>query len=83
MLDDYVLDNSADDMTCQVEGDSRNQELPDIPDMDPSEETGFTVKIQAPGTETTDFQVKSCLYLHELKRIFVLILLTIINLNSC
>lgn len=67
MLDGYVLDTNAGDMTDQVEGDRKIQERPAIPDMDPSEDAGFTVKIQAPGTETTDFQVNCCLYLHNLK----------------
>lgn len=55
-----MLDTPADNLTEQAEGDSKKQELPAVPDMGPSEEAGFTVKIQAPGTEPTDFQVKAC-----------------------
>lgn len=63
----HVLDTPADNLTEQVEGDSKNQELPAVPDMDTSEDAGFTVKIQAPGTESTDFQVKAR-HLQEFKR---------------
>lgn len=58
MMSGHVLDIPTDSMTEQVEGDSKKQELPAILDMDPAEDAGFTVKIQAPGTEPTDFQVK-------------------------
>lgn len=67
MSSGHVPDTPADNLTEQVEGDSKKQELPAVPDMDVSEDTGFTVKIQAPGTEPTDFQVKAC-HLQEFKR---------------
>ncbi|KAI7795880.1 clustered mitochondria protein homolog [Triplophysa rosa] len=71
VLDGYVLDTNAGDMTDQVEGESKIQELPAIPDMDPSEDAGFTVKIQAPGTETTDFQVSPLAMVQEIRQVLM------------
>ncbi|XP_056586170.1 clustered mitochondria protein homolog isoform X2 [Triplophysa dalaica] len=71
MLDGYVLDTNAGDMTDQVEGDRKIQERPAIPDMDPSEDEGFTVKIQAPGTETTDFQVSPLAMVQEIRQVLM------------
>uniref|UniRef100_A0A673MGG3 Clustered mitochondria protein homolog n=1 Tax=Sinocyclocheilus rhinocerous TaxID=307959 RepID=A0A673MGG3_9TELE len=67
----HVLDTPADNLTEQVEGDSKRQELPAVPDMDPSEDTGFTVKIQAPGTEPTDFQVSPLAMVQEIKQVLM------------
>ncbi|KAK2873015.1 hypothetical protein Q8A67_022912 [Cirrhinus molitorella] len=67
----HVLDTPADNMTEKVEGDSKKQELPAVPDMDPSEDAGFTVKIQAPGTEPTDFQVSPLAMVQEIKQVLI------------
>uniref|UniRef100_A0A673M9T2 Clustered mitochondria protein homolog n=1 Tax=Sinocyclocheilus rhinocerous TaxID=307959 RepID=A0A673M9T2_9TELE len=71
MSSGHVLDTPADNLTEQVEGDSKRQELPAVPDMDPSEDTGFTVKIQAPGTEPTDFQVSPLAMVQEIKQVLM------------
>ncbi|XP_016324965.1 clustered mitochondria protein homolog isoform X1 [Sinocyclocheilus anshuiensis] len=71
MSSGHVLDTPADNLTEQVEGDSKRQELPAVPDMDPSEDTGFTVKIQAPGIEPTDFQVSPLAMVQEIKQVLM------------
>ncbi|KAG1970056.1 clustered mitochondria protein homolog [Pimephales promelas] len=64
---EHVPDSPADGMTEQVEDDCKKQEL----DMDPSEDAGFTVKIQAPGTEPTDFQVSPLAMVQEIKQVLM------------
>uniref|UniRef100_A0A672RRN4 Clustered mitochondria protein homolog n=1 Tax=Sinocyclocheilus grahami TaxID=75366 RepID=A0A672RRN4_SINGR len=71
MSSGHVLDTPADNLTEQVEGDRKRQELPAVPDMDPSEDTGFTVKIQAPATEPTDFQVSPLAMVQEIKQVLM------------
>uniref|UniRef100_A0A8C2ERV1 Clustered mitochondria protein homolog n=1 Tax=Cyprinus carpio TaxID=7962 RepID=A0A8C2ERV1_CYPCA len=71
MSSGHVPDTPADNLTEQVEGDSKKQELPAVPDMDVSEDTGFTVKIQAPGTEPTDFQVSPLAMVQEIKQVLM------------
>ncbi|CAM4670777.1 unnamed protein product [Leuciscus chuanchicus] len=68
---EHVPDTPADSMTEQVEDDCKKQELPAVPDMDPSEDAGFTVKIQAPGTEPTDFQVSPLAMVQEIKQVLM------------
>ncbi|XP_067278950.1 clustered mitochondria protein homolog isoform X4 [Pseudorasbora parva] len=70
MTSGHVLDTPEDSVTEQVEVDSKKQELV-VPDMDPSEDAGFTVKIQAPGTEPTDFQVSPLAMVHEIKQVLM------------
>ncbi|XP_016130496.1 clustered mitochondria protein homolog [Sinocyclocheilus grahami] len=71
MSSGHMLDTTADNMTEQVEGNNKKQELPAVPDMDPSEDAGFTVKIQAPGTEPTDFQVSPLAMVQEIKQVLM------------
>nr|XP_055036650.1 clustered mitochondria protein homolog isoform X1 [Misgurnus anguillicaudatus] len=68
LLDDHELDPTADNTTEQVEGNSEKQ---DLPDMDPSEDAGFTIKIQAPGTESTDFQVSPLAMVQEIRQVLM------------
>ncbi|XP_058615136.1 clustered mitochondria protein homolog isoform X2 [Onychostoma macrolepis] len=71
MSSGHELVTPADNLTEQVEDDSKKQELPAVPDMDPSEDAGFTVKIQAPGTESTDFQVSPLAMVQEIKQVLM------------
>ncbi|XP_051734303.1 clustered mitochondria protein homolog isoform X2 [Ctenopharyngodon idella] len=71
MTSGHVLDTPADSRTEQVEGDSKKQALQAVPDMDPAEDAGFTVKIQVPGTEPTDFQVSPLAMVHEIKQVLM------------
>ncbi|XP_051536679.1 clustered mitochondria protein homolog isoform X2 [Myxocyprinus asiaticus] len=73
MLSGRVLDTQADNMAEQVNCGIEQQELPAVavPDIDPSEDAGFTVKIQAPGTEPTDFQVSPLAMVQEIKQVLM------------
>ncbi|XP_077051842.1 clustered mitochondria protein homolog isoform X2 [Siphateles boraxobius] len=68
---EHVPDTPAHSMTEQIEDDCKKQEPSAVPDMEPSEDAGFTVKIQAPGTEPTDFQVSPLAMVQEIKQVLM------------
>ncbi|MCI4386369.1 hypothetical protein PGIGA_G00061460 [Pangasianodon gigas] len=51
--------------------DKELQEDPDSVDADPSEDMGFTIRIQAPGTEPTDFQASPLAMVQEIKQVLM------------
>ncbi|TRZ02894.1 hypothetical protein DNTS_033260 [Danionella cerebrum] len=51
--------------------DEATEELLGVPDIDPSEDAGFTVKIEAPGAEATDFQVSPLARVQEIKQVLM------------
>ncbi|XP_051959972.1 clustered mitochondria protein homolog [Xyrauchen texanus] len=72
ILSGNVLDTQANNMTEQVDCGIEQQELhAAVPDMDPSDDAGFTIKIQAPGTEPTDFQVSPLAMVQEIKQVMM------------
>ncbi|KAF7697343.1 hypothetical protein HF521_005761 [Silurus meridionalis] len=51
--------------------DKELQEDPDSVDLDPTEDTGLTIRIQAPGTEATDFQASPLAMVQEIKQVLM------------
>ncbi|KAK3523983.1 hypothetical protein QTP70_017491 [Hemibagrus guttatus] len=51
--------------------DKEFQEDPDSVDADPSEDMGITIRIQAPGTEPTDFQASPLAMVQEIKQVLM------------
>ncbi|XP_005170337.2 clustered mitochondria protein homolog isoform X2 [Danio rerio] len=62
MTSGNVLDGPAEGTAEQVSA---------VPDIDPCEDAGFTVKIQAPGTEPRDFQVSPLATVQEIKQVLM------------
>ncbi|XP_066502027.1 clustered mitochondria protein homolog isoform X2 [Hoplias malabaricus] len=50
---------------------NKEQEDPAVLEMDSPEDIGFTIKIQAPGTEPTDFQVSPLAMVQEIKQVLM------------